>query len=80
MSNEKQISDLRIELDKLVLEAGLRKWDVGLEILIEGQEEGRLDAMPPGLPLELWDPKSKLRIVYAQIVALRKETQQEHKP
>ena len=79
MSDEKQIRDLRIELDKLASEAGLPKWDVGLEILIEGQEQGRLDAMPPGLPLELWDPKSKLRIVYAQIVALRKETP-EHRP
>jgi len=80
MSHENQISNLRIELEKLAVEAGLRKWDVGLEILIEGQEQGRLDTLPPGLPPELWDPKSRLRVVYAQIVALRKEPQQQHKP
>lgn len=79
MSDEKELSDLRTELHRLAKEAGLCEWHLGLEILIEGQEQGRLDAMPPGLPSELWDPESKLRRVYAQIVALRKRMHA-HKP
>jgi len=36
-------------------------------------DELRKELQDFGLPPELWDPESKLRRVYAQIVALRKE-------
>jgi len=72
MSDEQELSDLRNELQKLASEAGLGEWHVGLEIMIEGQEQGRPMTIPPGLPPELWNPDSKLRRVYAQIIALRK--------
>jgi len=70
--DEERLNELRVELDKLAKKAGLRESHLALEIVIEGQEQGRLDAPPPGLPPELWNPESKLRRVYAQIVALRK--------
>jgi len=76
MSDKKKLSDLNSELRKLAAEAGLPDWHVGLEIVIEGQEQGRLSTRPPDLPPELWDPESDLRRVYAQIVALRKEMRQ----
>jgi hypothetical protein len=75
MTGEKKLNDLNIELRKLATEAGLPDWHLGLEIVIEGQEQGRLSTRPPDLPPELWDPESDLRRVYAQIVALRKEMQ-----
>jgi len=76
MSDKKKLSDLNSELRKLAAEACLPDWHVGLEIVIEGQEQGRLSTRPPDLPPELWDPESDLRRVYAQIVALRKEMRQ----
>jgi len=75
MSDFQRLHDLRDELRDLAAEAGLPDWNVALEITIEGQEQGRPMTMPPGLPPELRDPESKLRRVYAQIVALRKMRQ-----
>ena len=73
MSDFARLDDLRNELRDLAVEAGLPDWNIALEIMIEGQEQGRPMTIPPGLPPDLWDPESKLRRVYAQIVALRKE-------
>jgi len=73
MSDFEKLDDLRNELRDLAVEAGLPEWNVALDIMIEGQEQGRPMTIPPGLPPELLDPESKLRRVYAQIVALRKE-------
>jgi hypothetical protein len=76
MSEVETLDELRKELRDLAAEAGLPDWNVALEIMIEGQEQGRPMTIPPGLPPDLWDPDSKLRRVYAQIVALRKEMRQ----
>ena len=73
MGDSVRLDELRNELRNLASEAGLPEWNFMLEIMIEGQEQGRPMTIPPGLPPELWDPESKLRRVYAQIVALRKE-------
>jgi hypothetical protein len=80
MSDDQKLSDLRAELERLAAEAGLREWNIGLEILIEGQDQGRLDAMPSWAPPELWDPESKLRRVYVEIVALRKKMHAQQEP
>jgi hypothetical protein len=39
---KKKLNDLNNELRKLAAEAGLPHWHVGLEIVIEGQEQDRL--------------------------------------
>lgn len=74
MNDEEKLRDLTAELEKLAVEAGLKEWNSGLEILVEAQEQRRIDAMPSWAPPELWDPESKLRRVYAEVVALRKKT------
>lgn len=73
-NNEQKLEELRAELDSLAAEAGVRKWNIALEIVIEGQERGRFVLIRPHwVPPEVWKPESKLRRIYAEIVELRKK-------
>lgn len=74
MNDEQKLRDLRAKLDKFVADVGLRDWHVGFEIVIEAQEQGRVRVKPFWVPPEVWNPESKLRRVYSEIVALRRQT------
>lgn len=72
MTDDQKLDELRAELDTLAAEAGVRKWNIALEIVIEGQEQGHFAlTRPDWMPPEVWNPESKLRRVYAEIVELR---------
>ena len=73
MTCVQKLDELGAELDRLAAKAGVRNWNIALEIVIEGQEQGCIDAKPEWIPPNVWNPEGKLPRVYAEIVELRRK-------
>ena len=77
MSERQKLHNLENELQAFVAEAAHRTLMSEANIYLELEDCGSLRIRPPQVPPEVWDPDGKLRRVYAQIIALKKQIDSE---
>jgi hypothetical protein len=80
MTDRRKLQELENELHELVSEAAHRTLMSEADIYLELEDCGSIRITPPQVSPDVWDPEGKLRRIYAQIGALKKQIDSEKQP